>query len=120
MTDMMQEAFIHLPITDNDGVGLEPERRRIENNLIQLFGGYTRATCEGAWHDPQTGKVYREGVLRYSIAGVWGEYNADQLGRIAAKACRIMRQECIYMSVPGFGVSFVGPDVSTIAMIAAE
>ena len=116
----MQEAFIHLPVADNDGKDLGPHMDHVLGLILDAFGGYTVVDAQGAWKDPKTGKVYREPVKRVAVAANWDAYGVRAvLHDIAVKACRYMRQECIYLALPD-GVEFVGPEVSTGANIAAE
>ncbi len=112
---MLTESKLILPILDNDGLSLSKERLQIEDMILRDFGGFNRAASSGAWRDPVSGRVYSDDCLTYTIAGDWsGVVQRRTLEGIARYAARIMRQECIYLSLSG-DVQFVAPEPAVIA-----
>ena len=105
----MQEAYIHLPEADNNGASLIEENCAVGELLLEAFGGYSAMEAKGAWRDPATGAVYIEPVSRIAVAADWNDpANVARMLEIAGAAADMMRQVCVYVSLPG-GVSFVEP-----------
>lgn len=104
---MMNEAIIHLPVMDNNGHSLAYEIAIAEGRILGAFGGFTVTEANGAWQSPQ-GKIYREPMKVYRIAGDWSK-DSEALLSLAAHFAERMDQECIYVVLPS-GVHFVEPE----------
>lgn len=105
----MQEAYIHLPEADNDGLSLDQEATKVADMILEGFGGFTAQEAKGAWKDPDDGKLYIESVTRIAIAADWDDLrNVNRLLGIAQEAAALMRQVCVYVAFPG-DVRFVEP-----------
>jgi hypothetical protein len=112
---MLTEAKIILPCFDNSGNALNSQRVRIEESLLDHFGGFSSHASMGAWKDPKSGKVYYDESVTYAIAADWSQVeNSSHIRWIAQNAAEIMSQECIYLSLPT-GVEFVMPYEAAIA-----
>lgn len=104
----MQEAIIHLPVTNNYGRNLDHERSVAEELILDLFGGFTCEEATGAWKSPE-GKIYREPMMVYRIAGNWDDdANVVNLVDLATDLAASMEQEAIYLALPS-GVQFIEP-----------
>jgi hypothetical protein len=111
----MQETYIHLPQTDNDGRVLFDQQKHVLGMLLSTFGGYTSHSASGAWRDEATGKVYHDPVARVAIAADWNDArNTSALLGIARFAAKYLRQECIYVAFPS-GVLFVSAEAMAVA-----
>ena len=113
---MLTESIIHLPVRDNDMVGLEAEHERMRSLMLQHFGGFTAHTCMGQWRDPETGKIYKEPVVRYVIAADWRDVvTRAKLRELAEIAAITMRQICIYVSINGVADFIYPPTEKRVA-----
>lgn len=112
----MEEAHIHLPLWDNDRRPLVDQRRQVLDMILGHFGGYTVTEGQGAWRDPETGRVYTAPVKRVTVAADWNDArNTRSLLSLARFAAIHLRQECIYLAFPS-GVQFVsGGEASLVA-----
>jgi hypothetical protein len=107
---MTKEAYIHIPLADNDGQMFPASMQYdFESQLVDLFGGCSVSDVRGVWKDPKSGRIYRDNCLRYAIAHDWDGFAAGKLRRLAAKAAQVFSQECIYVALPSTGVEFIEP-----------
>ena len=113
---MLTESIIHLPVRDNDMVSLEAEHERMRSLMLQHFGGFTAHTCMGQWRDPETGKIYKEPVVRYVIAANWSDApTRAKLLELAELAAITMRQVCIYVAINGVARFIYQPEEKRVA-----
>lgn len=95
-TPPLKEAHLHIPTHFNDGAQIPSNTlAAIEGELITTFGGYTRTSANGAWHDTTSGHTYRDNMLRYTIA--CNKHDMKILASLCKKYCHMLKQECIYM-----------------------
>ncbi len=112
---MLSEAKIILPKLDNESNDLGVEREIILTRILDAFGGYNIAPSSGAWKNPNTGIVYHDEVFTVTVASDWTVYReAERFELLAEWACRLCRQESIYISIDG-KTSFVDDSKYDIA-----
>lgn len=102
------ENVMHIPLNDNDGKSLRSLIEAFERVVLGAYGGFTSHNASGAWMSPE-GKVYAEPMLRYVVAfDVEDKKLADFWLDIARLSAKVMRQECIYVTLDG-AVHFAAP-----------
>jgi len=113
----IREARIILPHRDNDGVELIEEKNGLEVKLIELCGGFTRATGYGGW-DSNAPKgrsskatkpleILTEEVWIYDVACTNSEQNDVNLTDVAVWLRNIARQQSVYLRLPNGNVTFI-------------
>jgi len=116
--DKIREARIILPLRDNDGVELIEAKDGLEVKLMELCGGFTRATGVGGW-DPNASKsrsasakaqpleILTEKVWIYDVACSNVQQNYANLTKIAVWLRDIARQQSVYLRLPSGDVTFI-------------
>jgi len=102
----LREARIILPILDNHGAPTTDAHAWLTEALIDTFGGATMLDCNGVWRGPD-GKVHRDPGVAYDVAIPDDTRSAYMLRDIAAKACEMARQECVYVRWADHTVSMI-------------
>ena len=106
-TPPLREARLLLPPQDNHGRDLSWDLGNVETALVHHFGGFTRIKARGAWNND--GTVSREPMMVYDIAAEDTPANNATLRSIAAAACRMMDQACVYKRGFNGNVELVKP-----------
>lgn len=106
----MFQAFILIPVLDNDG---NPLRRQdydeFEVELAEFPGGFTlRGQVTGGWVD--TERLYREPMFEYEL-GLDSLRKVAGLVQIAEAACGRFRQLAIFIKVAGIPEIIESPRV---------
>lgn len=89
----MSEVVFVVPRKDNAGVSLAREIKRIEAEILDLAGGFTREKVTGAWKDK--GRVYLDDSFRYTVEVAYAEDITDRIPEWGAW----LRQQAMYVSV---------------------
>ena len=107
---MATELTVIVPTADNDGRTLQPEIDAWETFLLDTVGGYSVLPQQGAWRDPETGKVYRDPGYRYIVTGEHVNAVQARLGEWAAR----FRQLSLWSDTRRVTVTFVAPSPTEV------
>lgn len=78
----MRSYLLALPLTDNAGKDTNAAHATFQKIALSVAGGYTkRPSGEGAWQDPETGRVYYDRMVPYVFACERGTF--DVVKRVA-------------------------------------
>lgn len=92
----MTRFTLHVPRAYNDGREVEPDVLAwIENELVDVAGGFTATEAEGAWRGPR-GKLYREPVRLYHVDA--DEDDASFLHTVADAVALGLKQLAVYLT----------------------
>lgn len=96
----MFEVIILIPRNDNNGLVFDGEFVEFETLAVASFGGISRlpGNVAGKWADGET--VYLDTLVVFVIA-VRGIGQGGEVARLAKEACRIFRQEAVYIRYLG-------------------
>lgn len=96
----MFEAFILIPVVDNEGVAFgRADYDAFEVELAEFSGGFTlRGQVTGGWVD--AGRLYREPMFEYEI-GLDSLRKVEGLIHLAEGAASRFRQLAIFIKVAG-------------------
>lgn len=104
------ERVVIVPDVDNDGTSLEPERAAIEEELLNIAGGFTSDRVQGGWRG-ENGRCYRDSSTRYTL-GVDAATDAAIVARLP-EWCARLRQLALFTASRPCDVSFVTPPTET-------
>lgn len=100
----MQRLTITIPKLDNDGKSISIEiMYRIDLNLMNLFGGYSRIDIYGQWTDSR-GNIYTEESYRYEILT---DSHYDVLCDYAEHVKDLLDQESVLCTCETVEVDFI-------------
>ena len=102
----MTRFTIHVPRKLNDGTITDyRELERVEDELLDIAGGWTSAHAVGAWRSPDTGESYREPYQLYHVDS--DDDIAPELLALAERTAQRLDQEAIYVTAQTVGVTLV-------------
>lgn len=111
----MRMATLTLPMFDNDGAAIPAVHSAVQDKLLASFGGYSKSTVEGAWRDPETGRVYTDHNALYSIAMDDTADNRLSLRNVAIQAGIAAAQLAMMVTMPDGEVEFIDTSMRAAA-----
>ena len=97
----MKLTSIYLPKKDNNKKSLNKINRKLQNDLINCFGGLTSYDGTGAWLDNKTNKFYNEPVTVFNIACSNTIKSKNIINDLAVKYKKLANQEAIFTAFNG-------------------
>lgn len=92
----MIAASITLPTNDANGADLTPAHCELVDSLTALYGAPSVAMTSNRWRDLASGATYSDPALVYTVAlPEWTDRDAQRFRNVAARICRLARQEAI-------------------------
>ncbi|MCG8514587.1 MAG: hypothetical protein MI740_10625 [Halanaerobiales bacterium] len=102
----MIKLTVLIPTTYNNGDEVQKETfQRLENQLLEIAGGYTiEGVVEGGWVD-KDGTIYKDKSKKYSI--ITDEAKLSKIKETITKIGKELKQKSVYLEVFKTEVNFL-------------
>ena len=99
--DKMKVIKVYLPLEDNDGKSLDNWHTRFIQSMTEptSITGFTVTDAKGYWFDGDVQYVDNQRIYEFHLSAEQSVDAEDWLRFRARMMCKMMEQECIYMTI---------------------